>query len=106
MGLSYSPAHVIYFTYADGHKDVGALPAWNLKDHGCVSDENLAKVVRKWNEAFSVGGVNYYSGPPIVIVAAKVVSQRTSRVKAEWVDYNHKAKVACEARRLEKARAG
>ena len=107
MGRSFAVTTVVELQYEDGHKDF-AHPAWSRKTHGVPSDANLANFVRVWNDAYAEGGVNYHGGTPIKIVGAKVVNQRSGNVQAEWIDYNHKARVSCEAREvalLEKARA-
>ena len=100
MGRSFTPTHVIEFTYEDGHKDE-LKPIWRRKAYGAPTAENLAAVVKRYNESFQEGGVNYYAGLSVVIVAAKVVNQIRGGTQAEWVDFNHKAKIDCAARALQ-----
>jgi hypothetical protein len=83
MGRSATPTHRVESTV-----NVGSIMpmAWNCKQNGRATEDNLEKWRRDYNESFQPGGVNGpRNGTDVIlhISSARLVHQSTGRIVAE-----------------------
>lgn len=83
MGRSTTPTYRVEFQIASPAR-IGWTPMrWDGKHLGRVSDANLAKMVKVYEDATKPGGVNAHLGET-TIAAARVIRQATGDVVATF----------------------